>query len=147
MTRTVSYYTYTDNYLMIAFSLHSLIDELNDRIEIPCDSIKETLAALKVITKGNLQDQITPIHVFIQVLLPKSSPLPGNCRGLSHTNIKCSECNKVPVTGFIYGCLQCHDSKHFCGECEASGCHPEHFIIRYYDREVRNIIQGFIRLY
>ncbi|KAI9563799.1 hypothetical protein GHT06_011264 [Daphnia sinensis] len=103
------------------------VDEENDRIAIPCDNIKETLAALRVITHGHLDDQENPIRIFIQITSPSVA---GNCQGNPHLNVICSSC-KNQLVGFVYKCLECDGDLTLCGQCDTSGKHPEHVFIRF----------------
>ncbi|KAK4027066.1 hypothetical protein OUZ56_016085 [Daphnia magna] len=103
------------------------VDEENDRIAIPCDNIKETLAALRVITKGHLDDQENPIRLFIQITSPSVT---ANCQGNPHPNLICSSC-KNQLVGFVYKCLECDGDFTLCGQCDTAGKHPEHVVIRF----------------
>ena len=103
-------------------------DEEKDRIAIPCDNIKETLAALKAISKGQLDEQQSngPIRIFIHLTS-------NSAEDKSHQKIysvTCSSCKKSPVSGFVYHCLQCIDSYDLCGQCGAAGKHPDHVLLR-----------------
>ncbi|XP_046642458.1 uncharacterized protein LOC124327533 [Daphnia pulicaria] len=108
------------------------VDEDNDRIAIPCDNIKETLAALRVITKGHLDDHESPIRIFIQLVSTSASAHleTGNCLGNVHRDLHCSIC-KTELSGFVYKCLQCENDFTLCGHCETAGKHPEHVVIRF----------------
>lgn len=107
----------------------NISDEDNDRIEIPCDNIRETLAALKVMMNGRFEEQSKPIRVFIQPR-PARVLSAGNCQGEVHSNLHCSGCKKGPIKGFLYKCLQCPHDYNLCGQCDTAGKHPEHVFIR-----------------
>jgi hypothetical protein len=107
------------------------VDEENDRIAIPCDNIKETLAALRVISKGHLDEQESPIRIFIQLVSTTSAPAStGNCLGNAHPDLLCSIC-KAEITGFVYKCLQCDNDFTLCGRCDTAGKHSEHVVVRF----------------
>lgn len=116
-------------------------DEENDRIAIPCDNIKETLAALRVITKGHLDDQENPIRLFIQITSPSVT---GNCQGNPHPNLICSSC-KNQLVGFVYKCLECDGDFTLCGQCDTAGKHPEHVVIRFAGDQVFTKCIHFLR--
>lgn len=107
-----------------------ITDKFKDRVEIPCDNIRETLAALKAVTHGELEQYTSPIRLLIQPI-PNRMPPTGNCRGSPHSTLQCSECKKWPVAGFVYRCLQCPQDFVLCGECDTAGLHPEHVFLRF----------------
>jgi hypothetical protein len=116
--------------------LSFVIDEENDRIAIPCDNIKETLAALRVISKGHLDEQESPIRIFIQLISTTSAPAStGNCLGNAHPDLLCSIC-KAEITGFVYKCLQCDNDFTLCGRCDTAGKHSEHVVVRFVGDQV-----------
>lgn len=121
-------------YILFRINLReSYLDEENDKIAIPCDNIKETLAALRVITKGQMENrQETPVKIFIHLLPSLDHPTAaGNCQGNVHDSITCSNCEKLPVIGFVYRCLQCKNDYNLCGQCDTAGKHREHVVIRF----------------
>lgn len=121
---------------IIIMGLSFVIDEENDRIAIPCDNIKETLAALRVISKGHLDEQESPIRIFIQLVSTTSAPAStGNCLGNAHHDLLCSVC-KAEITGFVYKCLQCDNDFTLCGRCDTAGKHSEHVVVRFVGDQV-----------
>ena len=48
--------------------------------------------------------------------------------GVVHFNIYCDHCDRG-ISGIRYKCIQCEDYD-LCSECEASGAHPKHYMIR-----------------
>lgn len=101
---------------------HNLDDD-GDRIALPIEDVKETVAALFSLRSENTGK---PIRLCI---LPQDLREPGNCVGQIHFGIQCSSCMKKPITGFRYKCSRCADYD-LCGKCESAGIHPEHNFIR-----------------
>lgn len=117
--------------------LHS--DEKKDRIAIPCDD--STLAILRVITKGDLDDQQSPIPIFIQVDPPYVSEI-TNGEGNNYSKMMCSGCKKELTTGFLYKCLECRHDENLCYRCYWAGRHPEHIIVRCNENQVKKTIKN-----
>ena len=48
---------------------------------------------------------------------------------VKHTKFACDGCSASPIVGIRYKCSVCHDYD-LCGECEESGVHKEHPMLK-----------------
>jgi len=72
-----------------------------------------------------------PLFKFVMKPVEKDN---SKNQGIIHPGVMCDGC-QGKVVGFRYKCLVCEDFD-LCGECEFSGLHPQHSMIRIIDPQI-----------
>jgi len=114
-------------------------DEEGDNVTIATDEeliialteMKGPLYKIQVLVKGGKKSE--------------GAKKSGNMSGETHPNVTCDGCEK-PVVGFRYKCMVCDDYD-LCGNCDASGIHPGHNMMRIASPQVQFPQHFFKRLH
>merc|ERR1712173_85234 len=80
---------------------------------------------------GALAEMKGPLFKFVIKPIEKDN---SKIQGKIHPGVMCDGC-QGKVVGFRYKCLVCEDFD-LCGECEFSGVHPQHSMIRIIDPQI-----------